>query len=450
MKKSILSFAIFAITFNLNAQYVWQQVYNDLHSSIFTQTIDNEFVLAGAYYESMLTYWEIYKTDSVGNIKSGGLMDIDYYNAPRCIEATSDSGYIIAGIGDGYQNINFARFRRDSSCWELGIDQNENYFQEINSMAVGTNDDFVVTGRCSSNVFIMKISGEGDSLWSKKYFEETNSWGKSIVNSYDNGYYCLAGETDVGVILIEINSNGDTLWTKVIDNSSYPVQVCTTQDSCLLIAANKNNNTLVFIKTDKFGNQLWAKEYPNDNNNNNWNFCVSIANTFDNGLISANSAGPNGNPDNFWLLKLVENGDSSYSITPSLSKYFNLNPGKIMQTEDSLFVLIAFDNNDTPRLIKTDSTGNIITAISELVEPRINKLKCYPNPFENEINIEFENIQSQNTALNIYNLSGQIVFSVSSFTGSHLSFSLNDFKSGVYLVELIVGNEKYTSLIDKK
>jgi len=89
---------------------------------------------------------------------------------------------------------------------------------------------------------------------------------------------------------------------------------------------------------------------------------MSIANTFDNGFISANrTLSINANEVKLWIMKLNQNGDSIFSfIEPDLY------PEKIIQTSDSLYVFLANNANSHAKLIKTDSTGDVITFIDQL------------------------------------------------------------------------------------
>ncbi len=343
MKKSIITLAIIAITLNLNAQNVWQQIYNGYYDqTIFTQTKGNKFVMAGLGYVPMLFTWNVIQTDSVGDIENYFELWLSFNLETRCIEATSDSGYIISGSNYSVRNHLVKYDANNNIVWENDIKPANGTYLAIISMVVDSNDNIIATGINNGHngrLIIMKINSLGDTLWTKNYFNDPAAAGQSIVESYDSGYYCLAHKPNASTLILKTDNSGDTLWTKTIDDSAIPMQITKTIDSCLIITANENNKDLVFIKTDKFGNEIWKKSYTT---NNSLNQCVSIASTFDNGLITANYSGSYSNPD-LWLMKLNENGDSVYTIQPSFSQYFHLRPGKIIQTADSLFVLMAFD-----------------------------------------------------------------------------------------------------------
>lgn len=453
MKKAYLTLVLISLVVAINAQNVWQQIYDQKRASTFTQTTDDKFVITGHVYESSKFNLSIFKTDAFGNIEWDTI--IPQYGIPISIVATSDSGFIISYRESVLSSIaSFIKFSSDNSViWESNFDFGDNTCY-INSVVVNEENMLVAIGHVyeggTNSILLMKLDNNGDEVWTKFYeFANNNNRGRSIVNAYDgNGYYCLGSRSGTSNLLLRVNESGDTLWTKPIGNFNnyYPVEMTTTPDNSLIISVHNDMDTIGYLKTDSLGNELWERKYGTDS----YNFCVSIADTYDNGLITANTVSNGGNYD-LWIMKLDENGENLFSITPPFFPYnIHLSPKKIIQTEDGLFVFLATDENDTPRLVKTDSTGNIITATNELIEPDVKKLKCYPNPFVDKINIEFENSQIQNATLNVYNLNGKVVFSKNSFAGTRLTVNLNKLKTGMYLLELNVDGDKQTTLIEKK
>lgn len=446
MKKTIFTLTLFAIIWTSYGQNVWQQLYNNNTANTFTQTQENKFILAGSEYDAMMQKWNIFQTDSVGNIQ----WDTTFYQVsegiPECIESTPDTGYIIAGNNGG--NAYFLKFDKYNNLnWESNICINSGGVQAINSIIRTNENNYISTGCIISpttSFLIVKINENGDSLWTRKYFENTFSYGVSIVESFDTGYYCLASKSNDRTILLKINESGDTLWTKTINSEYIPTSMIKTNDNCLMISANENSHNLVFIKVDIYGNTLWTKKY---STNSTYNYCTSISTTLDNGYITANrmSYSPE-NEYRLWIMKLDATGDSIFSILSLV----DLRPEKIIQTNDSLFVFLANDFINNPRLVKTDSIGNIITTLQELNNSNRNKLKCFPNPFENEITIEIDKTEGFCAQLTIYNIMGEVIFSNKDFFMSSEKINTTSLKKGIYVVELVINNVKYTSLIEKK
>jgi hypothetical protein len=76
------------------------------------------------------------------------------------------------------------------------------------------------------------------------------------------------------------------------------------------------------------------------------------------------------------------------------------------------------------------------TAISELKNAE-NGLKIYPNPFQNELNIDINAAFPQNYRVDILNLSGQIVFTENKNADTKLKINnISALSNGVYILKL--------------
>jgi hypothetical protein len=63
----------------------------------------------------------------------------------------------------------------------------------------------------------------------------------------------------------------------------------------------------------------------------------------------------------------------------------------------------------------------------------------YPNPSSNRINIKFEN--NSITAIKLFDNLGKIVKSVDEINRSSTSLDISNFNSGIYYLQILVGNE---------
>ena len=62
---------------------------------------------------------------------------------------------------------------------------------------------------------------------------------------------------------------------------------------------------------------------------------------------------------------------------------------------------------------------------------------CYPNPAHNSLNLQFSDVLSENTTLNLYNMNGKQVMSKSLPAGSsEASLDIHDIIGGVYILEI--------------
>ncbi|OFX51638.1 MAG: hypothetical protein A2046_09765 [Bacteroidetes bacterium GWA2_30_7] len=69
----------------------------------------------------------------------------------------------------------------------------------------------------------------------------------------------------------------------------------------------------------------------------------------------------------------------------------------------------------------------------------------YPNPVKDKLNISLNNIELSDAILNIYNVSGQIVYSSKVTTGDVLEINTTNLSGGVYIIKMINDKNQYIS-----
>lgn len=134
-----------------------------------------------------------------------------------------------------------------------------------NYAVVGTLDSFTFP----SGAFIMKVTENGDTLWTKTYSGGGATF-RHIINSYDGGYVITGNRTSANgtdVLLVKTDQNGDSLWTKCFGNtgSEMGYAVTETTDKGFLIVGvatpiGSTQDALV-LKTDSLGNTLWSETF---------------------------------------------------------------------------------------------------------------------------------------------------------------------------------------------
>ena len=91
--------------------------------------------------------------------------------------------------------------------------------------------------------------------------------------------------------------------------------------------------------------------------------------------------------------------------------------------------------------IYVDNQSDIFDQLSQ------GSLKAFPNPFNDELNLEFESEDEREALIEIYNSLGQVVFgrSLNLRSGENLfTFNTQDFETGIFFVN-IVTQEKIIS-----
>jgi hypothetical protein len=442
MNKLILLTALIFVKTIAHGQQVWEQKYNDRVAQTFTMTLMNNFILAGSQYESTQQRWYIFQTDSVGTIEWDTTFMHSSDGFPGCLEPIQDSGFIVAG----YTGVNsyFLKYDKNNNLnWESNIETSKGGVQAINSIISIPDNGFIATGDIYSpntGLILIKLDENGDSIWTKKYFSDEYGHGLSLVKSLDNtGYYCLAMKSNARTLLLKINEQGDTIWSRKIYEGYHAISMISTSDTNLVISAHENSCTLVFTKIDLSGNKIWEKKY---NSDYTYNYCNHFSETQDKGFITANYMEPlQQNESYLWIMKLDEQGDSLFSITSTVK----LRPEKIMETNDNLYVFLANDKYQKPRLIKTDESGDVITSVHS--SERQNQINFYPNPVQDKLTIKLELNPHKKGFYKLFNTSGILIKENELYQITTIDMS--KLTNGIYVLNIIIDDQMISKKIMK-
>lgn len=188
-------------------------------------------------------YW-VLKLNPSGEIEWSQYFGGNFTDTPEGIIQTDDNGFIIVGGSDS--------------------------------------DDTDISSNIGSYDFwVIRISETGNLIWEKSFGGDQIDEARGIVNSND-GNFIIAGDTrssdnDISnnngaadLWLIKISPNGDLIWEKTIGGSSFDVSrsIVVTDDNGFLLAGssrssdgdvseNKGQNDAWIVKVDNNGNLLW-------------------------------------------------------------------------------------------------------------------------------------------------------------------------------------------------
>ena len=242
----------------------WQKSYGYVGADVgnkIIQTSDNGYFLIGvldvtasggegntlqkSFRHAGGDYWAI-KTDSNGNIEWSKYYGGFFTDTPYDAIETNDNAFIIVGSSDSS---------------DVDISNN-----------VGTYDFWVV-----------KISNTGEIIWEKSFGGTQIDEARAIIKTND-GNYIIAGDTrsnDVHVSqnngaadlwLIKISPNGELLWDKSIGGSDFDVgrSISKTPDNHFIVSGssrsingdlseNQGQNDAWLLKIDNNANIIWQK-----------------------------------------------------------------------------------------------------------------------------------------------------------------------------------------------
>jgi DNA-binding cell septation regulator SpoVG len=89
----------------------------------------------------------------------------------------------------------------------------------------------------------------------------------------------------------------------------------------------------------------------------------------------------------------------------------------------------------------SNSCGNDFTSSLSELTPHNELLKIYPNPFNQNTSIDFENTKNEKHNLLVYNVFGELIFSSDNITEGHVKIERNNLKSGLYIVQLLADGQ---------
>jgi hypothetical protein len=188
--------------------------------------------------------WAI-KLDSSGNLEWSKYYGGSFTDVPFGVVESSDNGFIIAASSD-------------------------------------SNDVDITDNKGSYDFWILKIANDGQLIWQKSFGGSEVDEPRGIANSND-GNFVIVGDTrsldkDVtsnnggaDVWIIKVSNNGDLIWEKTIGGSSFDVarSISNTNDNGFLISGNsrsldnnfnnKGQNDALILKLDNNGNFIWQK-----------------------------------------------------------------------------------------------------------------------------------------------------------------------------------------------
>ncbi|MQY56811.1 hypothetical protein GH140_01260, partial [bacterium] len=235
MKRIILLAAFFLISTTfmpLDAQ--WVKIYggDDRDVAYFIQqTSDGGYVVAGG--ENSDAYLRVLKLDSSGSIEWKLAYRGSYYKIPLSFQQTSDGGYVFACHSGRYDSND--NFTYKDEIWVIklnssgGYESTSSFGRFINNGeyagAFQPTDDggYVLAGETrtqgagGNDIWVFKLTPEGDIEWQKTYGERDDDWLRSIQQTSDGGYI-LAGGTNLflpleeEILVIKLTPAGDVEW----------------------------------------------------------------------------------------------------------------------------------------------------------------------------------------------------------------------------------------------
>ena len=338
-------------------QKTFSGYYNQGYAQSVRQTDDNGYILAGTVInQGSGSSVFLIKTDSWGDtLWTRTYLETSSYG--HLADQTFDSGYIFFGSVDNNNIIYLAKTNPyGDTIWTRTFDAINN---ELPTFSLQTNDGgFILTGHSNSfgsgqnDLFLIKLNGTGDTLWTKAYGGSSDELSVSALQTADGGYL-VGGITDgfgalnMDPYLIKTDSNGLVLWSKLLYNAAPFTSIAETSDSGFILSGQNR-----LTKINKDGGFLWSKYFTIPTIQ-----ILSVQQTDDGGYIAA------GTGDLFHDDAHLLRTDSAGNIL-WLNAYGTGDPDGaqfVDKTDDGGYILAGctfnFGDSAGVYLIKTDSNG---------------------------------------------------------------------------------------------
>ena len=302
------------------------------------QTNDGGYIITGrtwSFGAGWCDFWLI-KTDSNGNKMWDKTFGGAEYDSCRCVQQTTDGGYIITGL-------TYA-FDESGDIWLIKTDIAG--YREWDKVFGGTREDvgycvqqttdggYIITGHTGTfdpnwkEVWLIKTDSNGNKEWDKVFGGTENDYGRCVQQTTDGGYIITghtysfgAGSSDFW--LIKTDSAGNMIWNRTFggpywDEGKWVQQ---TTDGGYIITGeyyyyNKFDSDLWLIKTDKDGNKMWDRRL-GGLRSGDIGYCVQQ--TTDGGYIITGFSQLHDSMGDLWLIKTDKDGNvKSKSVTNNM------------------------------------------------------------------------------------------------------------------------------------
>ena len=458
----------------LTAQITFERTYGGADEDFGTsvqQTSDGGFIATGytySYGAGELDLWLI-KTDANGDTMWTRTFGGDNDEFGHSVQLTRDGGYIVAGEtrSFGYSDFYLVKTDEDGDETWTRVISSGHGGDLGNSVQQAADGGYVIAGTADADdlgfglVCIARTDSCGETLWTRT-FGTGMDYGYSVQQTVDGGFIVAGGTRSFGagscdVWLLKVSSDGETLWTKTYGGAQYDCgfSVQITAESGFAIAGcldpgNTGGGDVYLVRTDERGDTLWTRTY----GGSQYDIGYSVGQTADGGYIIAGSTNSLGaGRDDVYLIKTNAVGDTFWTRT--FGGVDDDWASSVQQTADGGYIIAGVtesygSGNADFYLIKTDSMGNVAVAEPNTSPTRAPALSltCTPNPASGSVTISLSPSipLSLSPILRVYDSQGRMVLSREVST-SPFPLPTSDLPSGAYFARLDAGGQHATTRI---
>ncbi|GAB4301131.1 MAG: hypothetical protein Kow0068_24170 [Marinilabiliales bacterium] len=471
---------IYLVKLNFNADIIWvKQIENNQYYSAYDLVLNNDELYVTFIYNDTITNQksEVRKYDTSGTLLQTTPIIESVINpvifSPFIKSFDSQNNLIIYGcysdtiiVGSdtisvqptGILATNYYVIKLDTNynvLWTFNLGGNEPY---IYGLAIDETDQIYITGEYSynhiiynqldvntsfnnqfSNIFIAKLSENGDLIWHKEIGQDLGSASNASNHSYDISY-----DNSLGLIITgNISGNmtfGDTVFNSFID-LNYLAQFDTAGNFIKIRTFDSNNINIT------------SSQLSIDKNNSiylfgNYKTYITGTQTFnlDGSVVSTTYDGTHWKYRDLFIFRFDYNMHNANVLTlnnDTSLKYFS---GNTITYNNNLVLVGKYKNslffNDGYSLNNNGSYDVFVLSIKDSLNSNIkdnilNYTNCnvFPNPTTGKITIIADEIAN----IVIRNLKGKQIYS-----GKETEIDLSQHPKGIYIIEIKTDKLSFT------
>ncbi len=434
-------------------------------------------------------------------------IDSDYADYASEVLNTTDAGFLVASSQMGF-GMDFRIREFDASgniIWSRGAATGTDDW--CATIVPALSDGWLTCGwtypeASPASVMLVRFDADGEQLWWRRIGGEQTAEEAHAILPLANGGFLVAGEMDVSmtgmtdVYLIRITDQGDTLWTRRYASPGIEVgtAIVATDDGNALIAGSYHATTsepmdCYFLKITLDGDAIWSRTFGTAGNE----ILSQALPSADGGVVFAGTTEALDPFGDMFLGKIDSNGDSvwvrtfggegedrGWALTAMNDGGFALcgrttsfgdpsSDGYLVRTDSDGNLIWSYvygtpDVYESFEALKASADGGLIVVGNRAAGPEVpnmflvrldNELNAdspptlpngfslhqnYPNPFNPRTTVSFDLPVTSWVDLSIYNVLGQRVATVMHQTldaGTHtVAFDGSSLASGVYVYRL--------------
>ena len=451
----IINSTLLTIT-SFSQSITWQWLSQDHTSAIskVQQTFDGGYIAVGSARINNEYKIRLIKFDAFGDTLWSKIFGIGASHG-NWVEQTSDSGYIIGGSTDSGTSNSKAYLVKTNKfgniLWSKTYsNSNDDGCICARQIAGGYILSCVTWPGVARLIWLIKTDSVGNLIWQKFYGDGVTTLVMVDLQKLNNGYVATGfkGSSPLSnVFLIKLNLNGDTLWTRTFGSNESDIGYSLTisPNAYIIAGSSKSFSTsskleAYVVKTDTNGNFQWQRTYSHLGQES----AQTIRYKSGTGYIFAgysDSLDINRFRAKIRAIDLSGNliFETSFTPMPEDASFYSME-----LTTDGGFILGGEVENNM-YVVKTDSLGNAnpigIVTIQNNIPVDYQLYQNYPNPFNPTTNIKFQIAKEGFVKLSVYDILGRQVtdiFNEELKAGTYeAEWNASNYPSGIYFYRLI-------------